>query len=1024
MFLTKISLKRPMAALIVTMSIIAFGLFAYIQMPVDLLPSMNFPTITVITIYPGATPEQVDSMVSKHIEEAVSNINGIKYVEATSQNSASVVICEFDYEVDLKETRQKMEDQIDSIVSKLPADAEKPMVSGVDVAGSPLITLSISGESSQEDVSQFAEKYVKNSIEKITGIAKVEIEGNIENEVTIFLNPNQMDTAGISSTDVTYGLQFMNNSIPLGETIHNDKNISIVSDNIIDTVELLETVPIKSLMGNSTALLSEFSRIEVTEKRDSSASTYNSNPNVNLYVYKKTGGNSLKLATLIENEVSRLNTNDLNMKIEVTDNQASFISTSLGNVWQSLIIGGILAIIVLCLFLKSFKTAMVIGISIPVSIIATIGLMYLVNTPLNIISLGGLAIGVGMVVDNAIVVLESIYKVREEGGNIMNSALEGTRIIVGAVFASTLTTIAVFLPVGLTTGFTKEIFAQLSTTITFSLIASFLVAITVVPMLSTKLISTGDKKNILDKFFIGLENGYEKVLSFTVKRKFLVTISAFLLFAISIGLVPMIGTEFLPPMDQGIVKISLTLESGLRLDDIQNEVYKLEDKLYQIPEIKTIQAAMGTRQDGSTGADLSCKLIPASERIDVNAVAQNVRNSLDTAYPDMDIKVTPVNDLMNAMFGDLGSFGSPISVGVSANSLDELNQISDEVKKVITEIDGTANISSTQDIKINDIKVKVDNRKAAALGLNPLSVSSFVRTAIEGSSPISVTVDGKTMDVVVRFEERYVDSLTKIKQLQLKTYTNMLATQDNNNDVALSSIASFSNTDSQSVIRKKDGMYYGEITGITIGRPSGAVNKDISTALSNYSFPMNTEISYGGQQSLFAESFAGLMNALAFSIVIVYVVMAIQFNSLLNPFVIMMSLPFAFSGSLIILLLMGLTLNVVSFIGLIMLVGIVVNNAIVLIDRITYLREHGQSLHDAIVHAGSSRMRPILMTAMTTILGLLPLLLISGDGTELMKPMAAVVVGGMVTSTLLSLAVIPALYAIFNKERKKGDTTL
>lgn len=343
-------------------------------------------------------------------------------------------------------------------------------------------------------------------------------------------------------------------------------------------------------------------------------------------------------------------------------------------------------------------------------------------------------------------------------------------------------------------------------------------------------------------------------------------------------------------------------------------------------------------------------------------------------------------------------------------------------------IAGTANVSSTQDITTNDIKVKVDNRKAAALGLNPMSVSTYVRTAIEGTSPISVTVDDKTMDVVVRFEERYVNSLTKIKQLQLKTQGGFTIpnqfdlmnppTPDNNRDVSLSSVAEFEMTDSPSVIRKKDGRYYGEITGVTVGRPSGDVNKEIKNALSAYELPMGTEVSYGGQQSLFAESFSGLMNALVFSIIIVYVVMAIQFNSLKNPFIIMMSLPFAFSGSLIILLLLGLTLNVVSFIGLIMLVGIVVNNAIVLIDRITYLREQGSTIHDAIVSAGSSRMRPILMTAMTTILGLLPLVIQKGEGTELMKPMAAVVVGGMVTSTLLSLVVIPAMYAIFNKDKK------
>ncbi len=1040
MFLTKFSLKRPIAAVVIAVTFVLFGLVSYTLMPVDLLPAINYPIITVVTIYPGAPPEQVDSNVSRHIETAVSGVEGVLSVETTSYNSASLVMVELGYEVSLDESKLKMQEQIDSILSDLPAEAETPIVEVVDIQGVPLISLSVSGDTSSADLSSFVDTNLIPHIERMEGIYKIETEGQLSEEISIQLNPYRMASHGISQSDVTYGLSMINTSIPLGETTYNGKTVSVVSDNVIETVDMLSTVPIKPLFGGeSSVLLSDIATVEVAEQKNTVVSTLNSNPNVTVHIYKKSGTNSLDIANNIELAIDELNGESEVIDISVLDNQASFITISIGNVWTSLIVGGMLAVVILFLFLRSVKAAAIIGIAIPVCVVTTIGLMFAMGVPLNIISLGGLAIGVGMVVDNAIVVLESIYKVRDEGGyTAQEAAFEGTKQVLGAVIASTLTTIAVFLPVSFTTGFTKEVFSQLSMTIVLSLSASLLSAITVVPALSVALIpkSEGAIGRGLGYVFEIMERWYGKAVEFTLSVRLLVVLLALLIFGVSISLVFVIGMEFMPPMDQGMVNVNVETDSGTSIDSLRSMAYSIEEKIYTVPHVSSVSTTYGVLVDGSTGISMTCKLVPQDMRPYVTEVAGLMREATDNL--EIDIEISEVKDIMNAMFGDLGSIGSPVAVEILADDEETLREATETVRGIVENTSGAINVSTTIDRSSEDVTVTVDARKAAALGLSPMTVSTSVRSAMEGSIPLSVLSDGKELDVRVKFDERYTDTLQTLKQLQLSTYlsldtatlspqnimsviggvdtTSVGSVQD---DIPLSAIADFSVSNALSTVTKKSGKNYAQVFAFVVDRAVGDVNTEIANEIATLSLPIGVEVSYGGQQSLFTESFEGLVIALMFSVVIVYVVMAVQFNSLLNPLIIMFSLPFAFTGSFIALYLGEQSLNVCSFIGIIMLVGIVVNNAIVLIDRILYLRGLGMPRDKAVVLAATSRMRPILMTALTTILGLVPLMLITGEGTELMRPMAFVVVGGMISSTFLSLVVIPSLYSLTARERKR-----
>lgn len=1028
MNLTRWSLKNPSAIAVFVLAVLSFGVFSYLKMPLNLMPNIEFPIVTVVTSMPGASSTQIEEQVSSEITKRLSTISGVTEMTASSVDSASIVAVSFDYGVSLDEASDLIEDKLVGIDTVLPNEANLPAVSKVDIATMPAVSIAISSPRELSELTEMVNDIVLPKLSKVEGVASTGSVGGQKKEVVIALDPDKAAKSGISSEMLAGIIMGYNKSIPLGQTTYKKEKISLRSENVLESVEDLKNMTIMQMTGEKIKL-SDVCDIDIQTAPQASVSRYNGNANVDVSVYKKSGANTLSVVADVKAEIDNLNNDNSGFKINVINDESKFILLSVNNVWSNLIVGGILAIFILILFLRSVKSALIVGSAIPLSIVAAICMMYAFGVPFNMVSIGGMAIGVGMVVDNAIVVSESIYRYRSDGFTPKKAAFLGCKLVSGAIAASTITTVAVFFPIMFSQGLTKEIFTHLSLTIIFSLVASLVIAITVIPVLSVPIGGANKHRSKLftkidqgmGKFFDALERGYGKFVGVITNKKLLVIILSVVLFGSSLMLIPLIGTEFLPSTDQGQINIVVEVEGAKTLEDSGEKVDEIEKVLRQTPEIEKILTTIGNMQSSYQSTtdpsivNVSCFLSASADRDrGLAEVSQELRDNL-AGVEGATFKVAEVSSLIDGMFSGAGGMSAPVSINVTADSQDTLNDVNQKIFDVVKDTEGVINTTSSIGKQSQEIVVTVSPQKALDYGLTSMQVSGMIRNAVAGIDAGVYVEDGKNYDMIIRYKEEFVHSINKIKKMQIPTPAGV--------PVQLSDIADVEVLYSPNTITKEGTQYKATVSAFVVGRDSGSVNKDILSSIDTLGLPKDVVITAGGEQSLMDESLSGLITALIFSICLVYVVLAIQFNSFKNPFIIMMSLPFAFSGSFLLLLAMKYTLNMTSMIGMIILVGIVVNNAIVLIDRINSLRLEGKPIQRAIVLAGQTRLRPILMTALTTILGLVPVALASGDGAEIMAPMAVAVIGGMITSTLLTLIIIPVLYALFNKKELKIDAS-
>lgn len=1028
MNLTKFSIKKPAAVAVLILAVIAFGVFSYINMPLNLMPKIEYPVVTVVTTLPGASSTQIDEQIGTEISKRLSSVSGVTELTVSSMDSLSVVAITFDYGYSIDEAQKSVEDKLNGIDTVLPSEASLPSVAKIDIAGMPTATMSVSNDGDIANLTKAVEDIVIPELSKIDGVANTSYVGGQDKNVLIELNPEKAAKYGISQELIAGLVMGYNKSIPLGQVTYEDEKISIRSEDVLESIESLKDIAITQPTGEKIKL-SEVCDIALKEVPRETVGRYNGDTNINISVFKKSGVNTLQVVSNIKDGIQTLNDNNGDFSIDLTSDESTFIMLSVNNVWSNLIIGGLLAILVLIIFLRSAKASIVVGSAIPLSIIAAVGLMYIFKVPLNMVSIGGMAIGVGMVVDNAIVVSESIYRYRADGFSPKKSAFLGCKLVAGAVVASTVTTVAVFFPIMFSDGLTKQIFTHLSLTIIFSLVASLLIAITVIPTLSVSMLN-GNKHRLkiftkfdtmMGNFFDAMERGYGKFASYITTKKTIVIVLSVVLFGSSLALIPLIGTEFLPASDQGKVNIEIDIDEAKTIADSEKKVDEIEKVLRETAEVDRIvttiggsESAFSTTKDPSV-VSISCFLVDQDKRDrGIVEVAQSIRESFEKV-DGATFRVAEVISLVDGMFDGAGGMSSPVMLNILSDNKEDMITANNMVYDVVKDIDGVINTKSDIGKLNQEIIVTVSPQKAVDYGLTSMQVSSVIRNAIAGITAGAYIQDDNSYDITIKYQGDFVNSIDDIKKMSIQTPMGV--------PVLLKDIADVEIVQASSTITKQDLMYKSSVSSFVVGRDSGSVNKDIQDKLDTISLPSGVKVEVGGEQSLMTESMSGLVTAIIFSICIVYVVLAIQFNSFKNPFIIMMSLPFAFSGSLIMLLLTGYTLNMTSMIGLIILVGIVVNNAIVFIDRINSLRLEGKPIKKAIAIAGQTRLRPILMTALTTILGLIPVAFASGSGAEIMAPMAVTVIGGMVTSTVLTLVIIPVLYAVFNRKELVIDVT-
>ena len=1017
MFVSGMSVKRPVTTLMFMLIAILLGFVSLSRLPVDLYPQIEVPVAIVTVDYPGVAPQEIETLITRPLEQVLSTVSNLNAVESFSREGTSIIVVQFEYGTDMDFASLDMREKVDLVRGALPDGASSPLVLKIDPNAMPIIELSMAADMPIDRLQSIIENDIISRIERLEGVASVDFFGGQEQEVRVKLNPIRMSQYGISVGQVQNILRSENLNLPGGRVQRGSQELLIRTMGEFSSLEEIRNLPITLRTGEVIRLM-DIAEVNLQFKEITSFSRFNGETSIGISVTKQSVANTVIVAQRVIEEISKLRGEFPDITMEIAIDQSEFINSSISNVSKSAIFGGLLAIIILFLFLRNIRSTFIVAIAIPVSIISTFALMYFGDLSINLISLGGLALGVGLLVDNSIVVLENIYRLAEDGADIKKASVDGAKQVGMAVFASTMTTVAVFLPVVFVEGFTAIIFRQLSFTVTFSLLSSLVVALTVVPMLSSKILKIGEQKTrkrkgvglgiILDGFsrlIEGTNKFYSSLLKVALRHRFISVVISISVLVSSLFLVTTVGSEFFPMEDEGSFGVRIEMPFGASLEETDEIVRRVEDIVNRIPE----KSRVFTRVGGSSGFDLSASntsrvnvnLKPLSERERETAeVVQLVRKEVES-IAGADITVNETSS-MGAGFGG----GTPISIDIKGDNLQTLEEIGLQFAEILRNIPGTSEVSLGVEEGDPEARVVIDRNRASIYGVSAAEVANTLRSSIEGVRATSLKMMDSEIDVVVSLDESVKSSVENMKQIEILTATGRMVTLGQVADVE------FGNSPTQ--IRRSSQVRTISVTSGIFGRDLGSVVSDIERELERYPMPDGYSYSFSGEQEQMAEAFSGLILALVLSIVIVYMILASQFESLLHPFTVILSVPFALSGGFIGLFITGKALSVPAFIGIIMLAGIVVNNAIVLIDYINQTRATGKGRSESIIKAAKDRFRPIMMTTLTTVLGLVPIAIGVGEGGNTIAPLAIVVIGGLTLSTVFTLSFIPVVYSLFD----------
>lgn len=1012
--LVNVSVKRPVGVIMFVIAAIVLGVISLRNLAIDLLPNIEVPIAVVATNYDGAAPQEIEQLITRPIEQVVGSIEGVKTIDSMSSPGTSLVILQFDWGKKIDESLNDIRERIDQVSGILPEDAGTPKIVKLDPQAMPVMWISLSGVP-LEKLQEIAEDEVQPYFERLDGVASVQIEGGKKREIQVELDRSQLALYNLTGAQVIQAIGAENRAASAGNLRRGSQDLQLRIDGEFTSLDDIKNTMI-TLMDGRTIKVSDVATVNDTFKKTTQKAKVNGDEGLVLTVSKKSDGNAVQMSNNVLKSIDGLQERlaASGATLSVIIDTADYIRDSINSVVNNMLVGGLLAVGILFAFLRSFRTTLVIALSIPISIIATFTLMYFTGETVNILSMGGLALGLGMMVDSSIVILENIFTKRQQGYNLIDAAREGASELAPAVFASTMTTIVVFVPIVFVSGLASQIFRPLSYTVAFSLSASLIVSLTLIPMLSSKMlgktkaafeVEKTDKKSRFDFLRPFYKKTLEKALKF---RKSAVAIT-FALIIISLSLVPFIGAEFIPESDSGEVQISLKLQTGAKLEETEAVVDEINAIIAEHENIiKTSYVSIGSDTSGFGGnsneATFMVLLVPASER---EESTENFMTAIEKKVEDIPGAEIEVSAMDTAGMGG----GSPVQVNISGKDLDILSDLSQQVIWLLEDIDGLANIKSTFSEGRPELAIVVKRDIASEYGLSYQQVMSELTLAFNGQVATRYRSEGNEFDVRVMLPE---DSRQTIRDLET-----MVIRSNKGVDVPLTAVADLSYRQGPAEINRSNQERQVRVTADLRGSDLGSINAQIAQQIDKMNLPDGYRVNTGGQVEDMEEAFIQLTLALGLSIFLVYMVMAVQFESFLHPFIVMFSLPTTVIGVLIGLFITGQTLNVISFIGLIMLAGIVVNNAIVLVDYTNILREKGVELYEAIIQAGLSRLRPILMTTLTTVLGMVPIFLGIGEGTELQRPMAVVIIFGLMFSMVFTLVLIPVLYYMFDNKTKK-----
>ncbi|WP_406945022.1 efflux RND transporter permease subunit [Halobacillus sp. SY10] len=1008
MKLVNLSVKRPVGVIMIVAAILGLGFVSLRSLTIDLYPEIDLPIAVVSTSYEGAAPQEVEKLVSRPVESSVSSIEGLEVLQSQSQAGASLVLMQFNTGVNLDSTLLQVRENVDQVTGLLPEGASDPSVLRFDPQQLPIMTVGLSGDTPDE-LQKVAENRLVPFLERQEGVASVSIEGGQTKEVQVLVDRAQMATYGLDSQTLIQALNAANQSASAGTIEKGQKDLQIRIDGEFTSVEDVRNTRIQSPSG-AQVTLDQIAEVNDTLTNSNTISKVNGSSSVVLSILKKTDANTVETADNVREAMDELEA-DLpeGVGTSIVLDTSEFIKISINSVVLNIILGGIFSVLILLLFLKSVRATLVIGLSIPIAIISTFTLMYFTGETLNVLTMGGLALGIGMMVDSSIVILENIVSYRQRGYSMVEAAKQGASELAPAVVASATTTLVVFLPIIFVEGIASELFTPLALTIMFALIASLAVSVTLIPMLSSKLLTKSLKEEgrryWFNRFLEKVNDGYRSILRWVLKfRKTTIAITSALI-AGSVALIPLIGTEFIPPSDQGQVEVRVNMPEGTSLEETEALTEEIDTEIENYSEIIDVSylsiggGSMGSIGNGSSDfASYTIQLVEPSQREKTTQTVMEEMSESLSNIPGAEIEVSELD-------AGLGT-GAPLQVQINGGEYEVLDELAGQVAYLMNEIDGVQNATSSTDEGRPEMQIEVDQDKAAQYGLTEQQVISQVQLGFNGQ--VATRYRNGTDEIDVRF------ILPEDERQTIADLEGMSVQAPNGSLIPLATIAELNQVQGPvSLLRQNQQPQVNveaEISNIDLG----TATEEVRTELERLNFPDGYSYTIGGQAQDMQEAFGDLSLALIFSIFLVYAVMAIQFENFLFPFIIMFSLPATIIGISGGLFVTGLPFSLPAFVGIIMLAGIVVNNAIVLVDYINILRRKSYDRYEAILEAGPNRLRPILMTTLTTVLGMVPLAIGIGRGAEAQQPLAVTIIFGLTVSSFFTLVLIPVVYTYFD----------
>lgn len=1030
MKLPELGVKRPVLTAMFFIATLVFGLYSLRLIPIDLLPKIEAPVLTVLTTYPGSSADDIEVKVTRIIEKSLASVPNLKKITSISKENISVVTLEFDWGTDLDEAANDCRSALEFAKVQFPDGVENPKIFKFSTEQFPVIVAGVTapGNIDFKEFKDFIDDNIADRLVRIPGVGGVQSFGAPKREIRVDFDPYKLRAYNLTINQIAQVVRSENLTLPAGSL--DDKKLSYI---LRVKGEFTSPYDIENVVigasGGRILYLKDVAQIIDTVTKDERRTLINGEKGVVVLMNKLSGANTVTVSDALKKEIKKIE-DEYKIHINIVFDGADFIKKSINNLLRTFIISIVLVSLVVLLFLRRVRASLIIVLSIPFSLILAFFFMYVAKYTINILSLSSIAIAVGMVVDNSIVVLENVVKHIERGEHAKEASIYGASEVGSALLASTLTTIAVFAPLFFLTGIAGILFTQLAAITTITISMSLVVSLFLTPMLTSKILKKIDEEKesqkLLDRIFNWSENIFTKIdefyynlLDWALKHKKTVLISGVVFLILSLGLIPFIGSDFIPESDNSQLQIIMELPVGTSVYETEEFTYKIYNLVKQrTPEIKDIfyqvgQSAsglgsvFGTKEGDNIGL-INIRLVDVEKRKRSNKeIADELREFLKR-FP----KINKLNVLTQAG-GQAAIFGAgkPISIEILGPDLNASRKVAEKIRDKISKVNGVVEPQISLQENKPEISITIDKDKASLLGLNTAIIATTLRNYVFGNVPTQFRGTKTTYDIRLRLDENFRMRVEDIENLEINNIMGK--------PIPLKNFATIKTEFSPVEIDRKNQERIVKVEAGLSGISLGQAVVEIKNILKDIPLPPNTRIEFGGSYEQQQEAFSDLFLLLLLSIVLVYIVMSAQFESLLDPFVIMFSIPFAFAGVLIGLFVFRQTLSVISFLGLIMLVGIVVNNAIVLVDFINILRARGQSLITAILNGGRSRLRPVLMTSLTTIFGLLPLALSSGSGSETWKPLGASMVGGMFFSTFITLIIVPVIYSIFERRLKK-----